>query len=188
MERLENRILTDGTVSSDEILRVDNFLNHQIDIDLLNEIGMEFKKKFPNEKIDKILTVESSGIAIATITSLHFDKVPVVFAKKEESKNLDKDVYRAVVEKDDGSYEMMISKKYIKRGENILIVDDFLAKGGAVLGLVDIIERTDANLVGVAIVIEKSYKEGSMTLKKRGIRVESLACIESLENKMIRFK
>lgn len=190
MQLLKNKILTDGIVKNGEILKVDNFLNHQIDVKLLNEIGKEFKLRFEDSKVDKILTIESSGIAIATIAAQYFDNIPIVFAKKQESRNLDSDVYISKVFSytKNKLYEIKVSKRYISKGEKILILDDFLAKGGAVLGLVDIIKQAGAELVGVGIVIEKSYQDGSMILKGKGIRVESLACIESLENKMIRFK
>lgn len=190
MQSLKHKILTDGTVNSHEILKVDNFLNHQIDVKFLNEIGKEFRERFYDVEIDKILTIESSGIAIATATSQYFDYVPVVFAKKNESSNLDKDVYKSKVFSytKNKLYDVMVSKRYISSGEKILIVDDFLAKGGAVMGLIDIITQASAELVGVGIVIEKSYQDGSILLEDKGIRVESLACIESLENKMIKFK
>ncbi|SFE63258.1 xanthine phosphoribosyltransferase [Peptostreptococcus sp. D1] len=190
MQSLKHKILTDGTINSRDILKVDSFLNHQIDVKFLNEIGKEFRERFYDVKIDKILTIESSGIAIATTTSQYFDYAPVVFAKKNESSNLDKDVYKSKVFSytKNKLYDVMVSKRYISSGEKILIVDDFLAKGGAVMGLIDIITQAGAELVGVGIVIEKSYQDGSILLEDKGIRVESLACIESLENKMIKFK
>ncbi|MEG0249840.1 MAG: xanthine phosphoribosyltransferase [Peptostreptococcus sp.] len=190
MELLKNKILTDGTVNNEEVLKVDSFLNHQIDVPLLNEIGKEFKRRFSDVKVDKILTVEASGIAIAVIAAQYFGNVPVVFAKKQESRNLDADIYRSKVYSftKDKEYEIMVSKRYMSEGENVLIVDDFLAKGGAVLGMTDIINQAGANLVGVGIVIEKSYQDGSQILQEKGVRVESLACIKSLKDKMIRFK
>ncbi|CAK7008168.1 MAG: Xanthine phosphoribosyltransferase [Peptostreptococcus russellii] len=190
MELLKNKILTDGTVNNEEVLKVDSFLNHQIDASLLNEIGKEFKRRFADVKVDRILTVEASGIAIAVMAAQYFDNVPVVFAKKQESRNLDADIYRSKVYSftKDKEYEIMVSKRYISEGENVLIVDDFLAKGGAVLGMTDIINQAGANLVGVGIVIEKSYQDGSQILQEKGIRVESLACIKSLKDKTIRFK
>lgn len=180
----------DGTVNNEEVLKVDSFLNHQIDVELLNEIGKEFKRRFSDLKIDRIMTIESSGIAIATIASQYFDNIPVVFAKKQESRNLDKDIYLSKVFSftKNREYDIMVSKRYINKGENILVVDDFLAKAGAVSGMADIIEQAGANLVGVGIVIEKSYQDGAEKLKEKGIRVESLARIESLKNKTIRFK
>lgn len=188
MQLLKNKILTDGVADGD-ILRVDNFLNHKLEIQLLNEIGKEFRKRFEDIEVDKILTVESSGIAIAAITAQYFDNAPVVFAKKSESFNLDSKIYKSKVfsYSKNQEYDIMVAQRYINKGEKILIIDDFLAKGGAVLGIIDIVEQAGAELVGVGIVIEKSYEDGSMILKDKGVRVESLVCIESLENKMIRF-
>lgn len=190
MELLKNKILTDGIVKDGEILKVDNFLNHQIDVSLLNEIGKEFKKRFSDVKVDKILTIESSGIAIASITSQYFDFVPVVFAKKEESRNLDKEKYQTKVYSftKEKEYNIMISKRYLNEGDKVIVLDDFLARGGAVLGMADIIEQAGAELLGVGIVIEKENKEVSQILSKKGIRVESLVSIEFLKNKTIRFK
>ncbi len=189
MQLLKNKILTDGIVNDEEILKVDNFLNHQIDVSLLNEIGKEFKRRFADAKVDKILTVEASGIAIAAIASQYFDNAPVVFAKKQESRNLDSEKYSSKVYSFTKAreYDIMVSKRYLSEGENILVVDDFLAKGGAALGMIDLIEQAGANLVGVGIVIEKSYQDGSAVLKERGVRLESLARIASLKDKMIRF-
>ncbi|WP_317316785.1 xanthine phosphoribosyltransferase [Peptostreptococcus russellii] len=190
MELLKNKILTDGIVNDEEVLKVDNFLNHQIEVTLLNEIGKEFKRRFSDVKVDKILTVESSGIAIAVIAAQYFDNVPVVFAKKQESRNLDPEIYKSKVYSftKNKEYEIMVSKRYISKGEKVLIMDDFLAKGGAALGMIDVIEQAGAELVGVGIVIEKSYQDGSAILKEKGVRVESLARIESLKDKTIRFK
>lgn len=189
MELLKNKILTDGIVNDEEVLKVDNFLNHQIEVPLLNEIGKEFKRRFSDMKVDKILTVESSGIAIAVIASQYFGNVPVVFAKKQESRNLDLDIYKSKVYSftKNKEYDIMVSKRYISEGENILVIDDFLAKGGAALGMIDVIEQARANLVGIGIVIEKSYQDGSAILEEKGVRVESLARIASLKDKMIRF-
>lgn len=190
MELLKNRILIDGTVSQDNILKVDNFLNHQIDIELLNEIGKEFSRRFSDVDVDKIVTVESSGIAIAVIAAQYFDNVPVVFAKKAKSQNLDKEIYESKVysSSKNKEYDIMLSKRYLNKGEKVIILDDFLAKGGSIMGLHNIIKQAEAELLGVGIVIEKSYEEASIKLKENGIRVESLASIESLENKTIRFK
>lgn len=189
MESLKNKIMTEGTVKDGEILKVDNFLNHRLDVNFLNEIGKKFKKRFSDVKVDKILTVESSGIAISVITSQYFDNVPVVFAKKQESRNLDSSVYKSRVYSftKNMEYDIIVSKRHIQKGENILFIDDFLAKGGACLGMIDIISQAGANLVGVGIVIEKSCQDGRSILDQKNIRVESLARIESLEDKMIRF-
>lgn len=190
MESLKNKILTEGTVKDGEILKVDNFLNHRIDISFLNEIGKEFKRRFSDVSVDKILTVESSGIAISVIASQYFDNIPVVFAKKQESRSLDSNIYKSRVYSftKNREYDIMVSKRYISEGENILFIDDFLAKGGACLGIIDIVEQANANLVGIGIVIEKSYQDGRTILDQKNIRVESLARIDSLEDKTIRFK
>ncbi|WAW14022.1 xanthine phosphoribosyltransferase [Peptostreptococcus equinus] len=190
MEVLKNRILIDGTVNQNNILKVDNFLNHQIDVGLLNQIGLEFKKRFSDINVDKIITIESSGIAIATITAQYFDNIPVIFAKKTKSRNLDEALYHTKVysSSKNQDYDLMISKRYLKKGDKVIIIDDFLAKGSSVMGLMNIIKEAQVELIGVGIVIEKSYEYASMKLKEQDIRVESLACIESLENKTIRFK
>lgn len=189
MELLERKILTEGTVRDGEILKVENFLNHQIDVPLLEKIGEEFKNRFSDVEVDKILTIEASGIAIAAITSKYFDYVPVVFAKKTESRNLGDEVYKSRVYSftKNREYDVMVSKNCLKKGEKVIILDDFLAKGGAVLGLMDIIEQAGAELVGVGIAIEKSYQDGSAILKNKGVRLESLARIKSLEDRTVKF-
>ncbi len=189
MELLEKKIVEDGYVVDNDILKVDNFLNHQLDINFLNELGKEFKEIFKDKKIDKILTIEASGIAIACVAAQYFN-VPVVFAKKVESKNLDNDVYESEVYSftKGKSYKIKVSKRYIKSEENILVLDDFLANGRAALGLKDIIEQADANLVGVGIVIEKGFQEGGEILRGMGINLESLAIIESMEEGRVKFR
>lgn len=190
MKLLQEKILNDGRVSGNDILKVDNFLNHQLDIAFLNEIGKEFKNRFENEKIDKILTIEASGIAIASIASQHFGNVPVVFAKKVESKNLDKEVYETKVYSftKGKEYSVKVSKRYLHEGENILILDDFLANGRAALGLKDLVDQANANVAGIGIVIEKGFQEGRSLLEKEGVKLESLAILESIENGVITFK
>lgn len=189
MQLLKERILKDGRVLDGNILKVDCFLNHQIDIELLNEIGKEFRKRFPDKNISKILTVEASGIAIAVIAAQYFN-VPVVFAKKTESKNLDREVYEGTVYSYTRAkhYKIRVSKKYICKEDNILIIDDFLANGQAVLGLKEIVDAAGARLVGVGIVIEKGFQKGGSLLREAGINVESLAIINSLENNEIIIK
>lgn len=189
MELLKQRIIKDGDIKEGNIIKVDNFLNHQIDVSLLNEIGKEFKEKFGREKIDKILTVEASGIAIAVITAQHF-KVPVVFAKKTESKNLDADTYESEVYSytKGKTYTIRVSKRYLNEGENILILDDFLAKGKAAEGLIDILNQARCTVGGVGIVIEKGFQDGGENLRNQGVKLESLAIIESIENGDIVFK
>lgn len=190
MQLLKEKILKEGSISGNDILKVDSFLNHQLDIEFLNKIGKEFKSRFENKKVDKILTIEASGIAIASIASQHFGNIPVVFAKKTESKNLDKDVYETKVYSftKDKEYSVKVSKKYLNAGENILVIDDFLANGRAALGLKDLVEKANANLSGIGIVIEKGFQEGRNLLEKAGVNLQSLAIIDSIENGEIKFR
>ena len=190
MEALKNKIIKEGSVRGNDILKVDCFLNHQIDVAFLNEIGKEFKNRFKDDKIDKILTIEASGIAIASIASQHFGNVPVVFAKKVESKNLDTEVYETKVYSftKGKEYSVKVSKRYLNEGENILVLDDFLANGRAALGLKDLVNQANANLVGIGIVIEKGFQVGRAEIEKTGSRVESLAIIDSIENGTVTFK
>lgn len=190
MEALKNKILKEGTVIGSEIIKVDCFLNHQIDVRFMNEIGKEFRRIFSDTEVTKILTIEASGIAIASIASQYFNYVPVVFAKKSESRNLDADKYHSEVYSftKQKSYPIMVSKKYISPDDRILILDDFLANGKAVLGLEDIINQAGATLVGAGIVIEKGFQPGSKLLREHGIRVESLAVIDHVEDGKIFFK
>lgn len=188
MELLKRRIQKDGKVGGEGVLRVDSFLNHQIDVNLYNEIGKEFKNRFSDSSINKILTIEASGIGIACITAQYFN-VPVLFAKKTESRNLDSETYQSEVysftkEKD---YRIRVSKKYLLPSDNVLIIDDFLANGRAVLGLMDIIKQSGATLAGVGIVIEKGFQDGGRLLRDKGVQVESLAIIKSMEEGRIVF-
>lgn len=189
MKLLKQRILTEGRVIGEDILKVDSFLNHQIDINLYNEMGKEFKERFKNKKIDRILTIESSGIGIACIAAQYFN-VPVVFAKKFESKNLDNETFQSEVYSftKGKSYIIRVSKRYIQPGDNVLIIDDFLANGKAVLGLKDIIDKAGANLAGVGIVIEKGFQNGGKLLRDMGIDVNSLAVVKSMGNGEIEFQ
>ena len=188
MELLKNRILKDGKISGNCIIKVDSFLNHQLDIELFNEMGKEFKARFSNEHISKILTVEASGIAIACIAAQYF-KVPVVFAKKHDSLNIDLDTFHSEVYSftNQKSYNIRVSKKYIKPEDTILIIDDFLANGKAATGLVDIVHQAGATVAGVGIVIEKGFQKGREVLLQKGIRIESLAIIKSIEEGNITF-
>lgn len=190
MEKLKEKILTEGRISGNDILKVDSFLNHQLDVAFLNEIGKEFSKRFEGKKIDKILTIEASGIAIASIASQHFGNVPVVFAKKVESKNLDKDVYESEVYSftKAKNYTIRVSKRYLNKGENILVLDDFSANGRAAIGLNELVEQAQANLVGVGIVIEKGFQDGAKLLDEKNINLQSLVVLESIENGQIKFK
>ena len=189
MELLEERIRKDGKIYAGDVLKVDSFLNHQMDISLINEIGKEFARLFGDEKVTKILTVEASGIGIACITAQYFG-VPVVFAKKSESKNLDGDIYTApVLSFTKGKeYIIRVAKRFLSPEDRVLIIDDFLAKGKAVLGLRSIVEQAGATLVGAGICIEKGFQEGGKILRESGVRVESLAIVELDENGNITFR
>ncbi len=188
MELLKKKILTEGYCIGDSILKVDDFINAQVDISLMNEIGKEFKKRFQNENITKIFTAEASGIAIAAITAQYFN-CPIVVAKKYDSINMGTDNYEEPVYSftKKREYIMRVSKKHLKKGENILIIDDFLANGLASIGLVNIVSKSGANLVGIGIVIEKSFQEGRKLLEDKNIRVESLVRISSIKSGNIEF-
>ncbi len=190
MELLKKTIEEKGQVLGDSILKVDSFINHQMDIKLFNEIGKEFKKRFEGEEINKILTIEASGIGIAAIASQYFDYVPVVFAKKVAGANMDKDTYSARVHSftKNTVYDVKVSKKFISKGDKILIIDDFLANGRAALGLIDIIEQASAEAVGVGIVIEKGFQEGRKVIEDKNVRVESLAIVDRFKGNKIYFK
>ncbi|MEE1114498.1 MAG: xanthine phosphoribosyltransferase [Eubacterium sp.] len=184
MQLLEERIMRDGVVKAGDVLKVDNFLNHQIDVDLLNEMGKEFYRLFGDKQIDKIVTIESSGIAIAAITAQYFH-VPLVFAKKTQSINIDGEVLSTKIQSFTHKrvYDVIISKKYIKEGEHVLLIDDFLANGCAVQGLIEMIKQAGAVVEGVGIAIEKGQMQGGKLLRDEGLQVESLAIIESMDDK-----
>lgn len=190
MELLKNKILNDGRVLEGNILKVDSFLNHQMDIKLFNEIGKEFKRRFTEEGITKILTIEASGIGIASIAAQYFDYVPVVFAKKHDATNLDKETYESDVFSftKNKSYKIRVSKRYIGKEDKVLIIDDFLANGNAGLGLIDIVKKAGAKVSGVGIVIEKGFQTGREAIEKTGVKLESLAIIKSMEDGKIKFK
>lgn len=183
MELLEERIKKDGIVKAGNVLKVDSFINHQIDIKLMNEIGKEFKRIFSDVEINKILTVEASGIAAAAIVAQYFD-APVVFAKKSQSINIDGSVYSTKIESFTHKrvYDVIVSKKYLSPEDKILVIDDFLANGCAVDGLIDIINESGATLCGVGILIEKGFQEGGKRLRARGVRVESLAIVDAMND------
>lgn len=182
MELLKQRILQDGHATEDDVLKVDSFLNHQMDISLLNEIGKEFRRRFEGVPVTKILTIEASGIGIAAIAAQHFGNVPVVFAKKTKSRNLDGALYTAQVQSfTKGTvYDIQVSQKFIGPDDCVLILDDFLAKGQALQGLLKIVKASGAKLAGCGIVIEKGFQDGGKMLRAQGIRVESLAIISSI--------
>lgn len=189
MELLKKRILKDGRVKDDHIIKVDGFLNHQIDIVLLDEIGKEFRRLFQGEKITKIITIEASGIAIACIAAMHFN-VPVVFAKKSESKNIDGEVYETTVTSftRGRDYTVILEKRYLTSNDRILIIDDFLATGKAQQGLLDISNQAGAHVAGIGIVIEKGFQGGGDKLRSEGYNVQSLAIIDSMKNNKVQFR
>lgn len=182
MELLKERIRKDGIVKEGNILKVDSFLNHQMDVELFGEIGKEFKHRFSECEINKILTIEASGIGIACVAAQSF-KCPVVFAKKTESKNIDGEVFTSKVTSFTKGkvYDIIVSKKFLHPSDKVLIIDDFLANGCALLGLADIVKQSGAELVGAGIVIEKGFQVGGKTVREKGIRVESLAIVDSMD-------
>lgn len=182
MKLLEERIRKDGVVKEGNILKVDSFLNHQMDVALFNAMGEEWKRLFADCPINKILTIEASGIAIAAIVAQHFN-VPVVFAKKAQSVNLDGEMYTTKIESftHKRTYDVIVSKKFLSSEDHILVIDDFLANGCAVDGLIDLIQSAGATVEGVGIAIEKGFQTGGKVLRDKGIRVESLAIIESMD-------
>ena len=189
MEILKQRILKDGKGIGTSILKVDTFLNHQIDIDLMEQLGQEFYEHFKDKNVTKVLTIEASGIAIAAFVAKAF-KVPLVFAKKVVSKNLEGEILTASVQSYTKGliYLINVSKKFVTEEDNILIIDDFLANGSALLGLADIVNQGGANLVGAGIAIEKSFQPGRKRAEEMGIDVYSLACVASINDSDIKFK
>ena len=189
MELLKERILKDGTIKPGNILKVDSFLNHQMDISLINEIGKEFKRRFSDVPITKILTIEASGIGIACIAAQYFN-VPVVFAKKSQSLNLDGEMYTTKIQSFTHKkvYDVILSKKFLNADDHVLIIDDFLANGCALRGLIEIIRQSGATLEGAGIVIEKGFQKGGDDLRAAGIRVESLAIVDSMTDDSLTFR
>lgn len=182
MQLLKDRIRKDGKIKSGDVLKVDSFLNHQMDIKLFVEVGKEFKRRFADCEVNKILTIEASGIGIACIVAQYFD-VPVVFAKKSKTKNIAGDVYTTQVESytHGRTYDVMVSKEFIGSGDKVLLIDDFLANGKALEGLAAIVKDSGAELVGAGIVIEKGFQPGGDRLRAEGVKVESLAIVESMD-------
>lgn len=189
MQLLKDKILSEGNVKPGNVLKVDSFLNHQLDVKLFREIGKEFARRFADDNVTKILTIEASGIGIACIVAEEFD-CKVVFAKKTQSKNLDGEILTSTVHSYTKGidYDIMVSSRFIEKGDRILIIDDFLANGCAILGLADIIKQAGATLVGAGIVIEKGFQQGGELVKSHGIRLESLAVIEKMDNGRIEFR
>ncbi len=183
MQLLEERIRKDGVIKPGNVLKVDGFLNHQMDVELFNEMGKELRRLFPSERINKILTIEASGIGIACIAAQYF-KVPVVFAKKSQSINLDGEQYTTRIESFTHKriYDVIVSKKYLSKEDHVLIIDDFLANGCAVAGLIELVQSAGAYIEGVGIAIEKGFQKGGELLRSKGLRVESLAIVESMND------
>ncbi len=181
MELLKQRIRQDGTVKGNDVLKVDSFLNHQIDVALLEEIGREFQRRFAGCGVNKILTIEASGIGIACLTAQSFH-CPVVFAKKSQTKNIAGEVYTTKVESFTHGrvYDVIVSKRFLGPEDCVLIVDDFLANGAALDGLIDLVEQSGAKLAGAGVVIEKAFQPGGDRIRARGVRVEALARVKSM--------
>ena len=189
MNFLQEKVLAEGIVKPGNVLKVDSFLNHQLDIRLLDAIGQEFARRFADAGINKVLTIETSGIAIACAVARALD-VNMVYAKKGESINIDGPVYRAEIVDNSGKKinQVMVSKKFLRKGDRVLIVDDFLANGYALQGLISLVEDAEATVEGCGIVIEKSFLEGGERIRNLGYRLESLAIIESMEDGVITFR
>lgn len=182
MNLLQKKILSDGVIKPGNVLKVDSFLNHQIDVPFISELGKEFYKLFGDRKVDKILTIEASGIGIACLTAVYFG-VPVVFAKKSAGSNMDKEVYATEVKSftHNKVNHVVVSKKYLNKGEHILIMDDFLANGCAVEGLIDLVNQAGGLVEGVSICIEKGFQGGGDELRRKGVDVKSLAIIDKMD-------
>ena len=182
MNFLEERIVKDGVVKPGNVLKVDSFLNHQMDIPLLEEIGKEFKRRFADKSINKVLTIEASGIGIAVFVAKEFG-VPMVFAKKSKSINIAADVYMAEVESftHKNKNQVVVSKQFLQEGDRVLIIDDFLANGCALLGLISIVENAGATVEGCGIVIEKGFQTGGRTIRDMGYQLESLAIVDAMD-------
>ena len=181
MKLLEERIRQDGILKEGNVLKVDNFLNHQMDIELFNEMGKEWKKLFADKNINKVLTIEASGIGIACIAAQYFN-VPVVFAKKAQSINIDGEVYSTKIESFTHKkvYDVIVSKKYIGPEGHVLIIDDFLANGCALQGLIQLVEDAGATVEGIGIAIEKGFQQGGEIIRNKGIKLESLAIVDGM--------
>ena len=188
MKLLEERIRQEGIVKSGSVLKVDSFINHQMDVLFFDKMGAEFKRLYADAPINKILTIEASGIGIACVAALEFD-VPVIFAKKSKTKNIAGEVYSSKVVSftHNNVNTVIVSKKFLNPGDRVLIIDDFLANGAAMLGLIDIVRQAGATLVGCGIAVEKSFQPGGDRLREMGVRVESLARVAELGDGYIRF-
>ena len=183
MQLLEKRIIKDGKVFSGNVLKVDSFLNHQIDVELLDKMGLEMKELFKDSGVTKVLTIEASGIGVGCMVARHFS-CPLLFAKKSKTLNIKGDVYTSKVESftHQCTYDIIVSRDFLNENDTVLIVDDFLAKGNALNGLIDIVNQAGAKLAGCGIAIEKGYQGGGDKLRAQGIRVESMAIVEEMND------
>ena len=189
MKLLKDAILERDRVKDGDVLKVDAFLNHQMDVQLINEIGREFHRLYKNQGVNKILTIEASGIGIACIAAQHFG-VPVVFAKKTQSRNIDGEVYTSKVTSftHQREYDVIVSKNFLNENDRVLLIDDFLAKGSALLGLIELVRQSGATIVGAGICIEKGFDTGGKLVRGEGIHVESLAIIKEFKDGKIIFE
>ena len=191
MNFLEKKILKDGVVREGNVLKVDSFLNHQMDVDTIMKIGKTFYERFKDKNVTRIVTIESSGIALGFATAQHFN-VPFVFAKKSKSINIDSDVYVAEVESftHKCTNNVVVSKKFIKPNDKVLVIDDFLANGCALLGLIKIVEQAGAEVVGIGIAIEKGFQDGGAIIRAKGYDLHSIAIVDGMDtqNKSINFR
>ncbi len=185
---LEDRIRKDGVVKDGDVLKVDSFLNHQMDVELFAEMGKEWARLFAGEQVTKILTIEASGIGIACVAAQQFH-VPVVFAKKNQTKNIAGDVYTAKVESFTHGrvYDIIVAKQFLNPGDRVLLIDDFLANGAALQGLIQLVRDAGATLVGAGVAVEKAFQPGGDLIRGMGVRVESLARIKSMEGGKLEF-
>lgn len=189
MKLLKDAILERGRVKDGDVLKVDAFLNHQMDVELINEIGREFHRLYKGQGVNKILTIEASGIGIACIAAQHFG-VPVVFAKKTQSRNIDGEVYTSKVTSftHQREYDVIVSKNFLNENDRVLLIDDFLAKGSALLGLIELVRQSGATIVGAGICIEKGFDTGGKLVRSEGVHVESLAIIKEFKDGKIVFE
>ncbi|MDY2987697.1 MAG: xanthine phosphoribosyltransferase [Peptoniphilus sp.] len=190
MKLLEDRIEKDGYILGENIIKVDSFLNHQLDIKFLSELSEKVYNHFKDRGINKILTIEASGIALATVVSEKFGYLPVVFAKKQKTKNIGGDVYESKVQSftTDKEYTVTVSKKFLNEGDKLLLIDDFLAEGNALNGLISIAEQSGAKVEGVSVAVEKGFQEGGKIIREEGYDLLSLAIIESIDNGEFTFR
>ena len=184
MELLEDRILKDGRILDGNIIKVDSFLNHQLDIEFLSKLGDEIFEHFKDKKINKILTIEASGIALATVVSQSFSNIPVVFAKKQKTSNIGDNVYQSLVKSytSNKEYNVTVSKQFLSSDDNLLILDDFLAEGNALKGLIDVATQANCNIEGLSVAVEKGFQDGGKIIRDMGHDLLSLAIIKTIEN------